>query len=53
LFKKPISNSTLNLAAGETLAHLNCLIGRKMATFEEDQRGVYWYRQVPEARQFD
>jgi glyoxylase-like metal-dependent hydrolase (beta-lactamase superfamily II) len=53
LFKNPISNSTLNLAAGETLAHLNCLIGRKMATFEEDQRGVYWYRQVPEARQFD
>ena len=53
LFKNPVSSSTLNLAAGETLAHLNCLIGRKMATFEEDEQGVYWYQQVPEARQFD
>ena len=53
LFKNPVSSSTLNLAAGETLAHLNCLIGRKMATFKEDEQGVYWYQQVPEARQFD
>lgn len=53
LFKNPVTDSTLNLAAGETLAHLNCLIARKMASFEQDESGVNWYRQVPEAKQFE
>lgn len=53
LFRNAVSDSTQNLAAGETLAHLNCLIGRKMATFETDDEGVNWYRQLPEAVQFE
>ena len=53
LFKSKVSGETLNLAAGETLAHLNCLIARKMATYEKDERGVNWYRQLPEALQFE
>ena len=50
---KAVRGVDFSVAAGETLAYLNCLIGRKMATFEEDEQGVYWYQQVPEARQFD
>ena len=53
LFKNPVTNSTINLAAGETRAHLNCLIARKMASFEKDSEGVNWYRQVSEAKQFE
>ncbi len=48
LFKREIDNSTLGLATGETLAHLNCLVERRQATVERDTDGVNWYRQLPE-----
>ncbi|SCW75619.1 Glyoxylase, beta-lactamase superfamily II [Sphingobium faniae] len=44
LFKRPISQSTLILATGESLAHLALLTGRGQARRERDASGVYWWR---------
>lgn len=52
LFKSEITRSTMSMAASETLAHLNCLIGRKMAVLEQDEAGVHWFRQLPDAGKF-
>ena len=32
LFRREIDASTISLATGETLAHLNCLLGRRRIT---------------------
>jgi hypothetical protein len=32
------------MATGESIAHLNCLIGRGQAVREADSSGVNWYR---------
>jgi hypothetical protein len=32
------------MATGEALAHLNCLIGRGLATRRTDGDGVNWYQ---------
>lgn len=48
LFKREIDGSNLGLATGETMAHLNCLVGRRQAAVERDADGVNWYRQLPE-----
>ncbi len=45
LFKREIDQHSIQLATGETLAHLNCLIGRRMADRERDTNGVDWYVQ--------
>jgi hypothetical protein len=34
----------LGMATGESIAHLNCLIGRGVVVREPDARGVAWYR---------
>ena len=40
----------LGMATGESLAHLNHLIGQGLASAERDAAGVIWYRQTaPEA----
>jgi len=44
LFRRPIGVETLGMATGESLAHLNCLIGRGLARREADGAGVLWYR---------
>jgi glyoxylase-like metal-dependent hydrolase (beta-lactamase superfamily II) len=45
LFRTKIDQDhLLGMATGESLAHLNCLIGRGLASKERDERGVDWYR---------
>lgn len=45
LFRREITSDSLQLATGETLAHLNCLVGRRMIQRERDEQGVDWYVQ--------
>ena len=40
LFRRPVSGSTLLMATGESVAHLNCLVGRGVATVEVDDVGA-------------
>ncbi len=44
LFRRPIDESVLSLATGETLAHLNYLLARGLAVRTRDEHGVDWYR---------
>jgi hypothetical protein len=44
LFARPIGPELMGMATGESLAHLNCLIGRGRAVAETDADGVTWYR---------
>jgi glyoxylase-like metal-dependent hydrolase (beta-lactamase superfamily II) len=53
LFKREIDQSNMNLATGETLAHLNCLLGRRRITQSRDENGVDWYQQIPETAEFE
>lgn len=53
LFNRDIDQGSLGLATGETLAHLNCLLGRRRITRERDGQGVDWYRQRPETAGFE
>ena len=46
LFARKIGPEVLGMATGESLAHLNCLVGRGLALVEPDSDGVYWYRQA-------
>jgi hypothetical protein len=34
------------MATGESLAHLNCLLGRKQATVTRNEKGVDWYQRA-------
>jgi glyoxylase-like metal-dependent hydrolase (beta-lactamase superfamily II) len=53
LFKREISGGSLGLATGESLAHLNCLLGRRRITRTRDAEGVNWYVQNPAASYCD
>jgi len=44
LFKRQITEHTLSMATGESIAHLNCLLSRGLAVKETDESGVDWYR---------
>lgn len=44
LFARKIGLDLLGMATGESLAHLNCLLGRGRAVAEPDEHGVLWYR---------
>ena len=44
LFARPIGPELMGMATGESLAHINCLIGRGRAVAEQDGDGVVWYR---------
>jgi len=46
LFKRKIGAEVFFMATGESLAHLNCLLGRGLATVARDDRGVNWYRRA-------
>lgn len=46
LFKRKIGPEVFFMATGESLAHLNCLIGRGLATVSRDEKGVDWYRRA-------
>lgn len=43
LFKRKIGPEVFFMATGEALAHLNCLMGRGLATVSRDENGVDWY----------
>jgi glyoxylase-like metal-dependent hydrolase (beta-lactamase superfamily II) len=53
LFRRDIDAGSLGLATGETLAHLNCLLGRHRITRATDAEGVNWYEQIPETADYD
>lgn len=45
LFKRKIGPDLMGLASGETVAHLNCLMGRKLVEKYRDENGVDYYVQ--------
>ena len=45
LFSREIDDNSIQLAIGETLAHLNCLMGRRLVQRSRDEQGVDWYSQ--------
>jgi glyoxylase-like metal-dependent hydrolase (beta-lactamase superfamily II) len=47
LFGRRINGDLLGMATGESLAHINCLIGRGRAVGETGADGVSWYRAAP------
>jgi glyoxylase-like metal-dependent hydrolase (beta-lactamase superfamily II) len=44
LFKRTIGLDMLGMATGESIAHLNCLIGRGLVERNTDGAGILWYR---------
>jgi glyoxylase-like metal-dependent hydrolase (beta-lactamase superfamily II) len=46
LFRRTIDETTLGMATGESLAHLNYLLARGEAVRTPDENGVDWYRAV-------
>jgi glyoxylase-like metal-dependent hydrolase (beta-lactamase superfamily II) len=44
LFARKIGPDNLGMATGESLAHLNCLLGRGRASAAADAGGVVWYK---------
>lgn len=46
LYKRKIGPELLGMATGESLAHLNCLIGRGLARRTRDADGIDWYQAV-------
>ncbi len=53
LFKRDIDGGSMGLATGETLAHLNCLVGRRSVSRTTDDDGVDWYQQNPATSHYD
>jgi hypothetical protein len=53
LFSREIDEGSLGLATGETLAHLNCLLGRRRVTRTRDEQGVDWYEQIAATAEAD
>lgn len=52
LFRSKVTEETFFMATGETLAHLNCLLGRKMIS-RQRRDGRDYYQQLPEACKYD
>ena len=46
LFRRSVGPDMLGMATGESIAHLNCLVGRGLAARELDAAGVSWYRRL-------
>ena len=46
LFRRRVGIEMLGMATGESIAHLNCLIARRLAAREVDASGITWYRRV-------
>jgi len=53
LFSRKIEGGSMGLATGETLAHLNCLLGRRRITRTADADGVNWYEQIAETAEYE
>ena len=46
IFKSKITEWTFFMATGESIAHINCALDRRMIIMEEDEYGVAWYRRA-------
>ncbi len=46
IFKNKITEWTFFMATGESIAHINCALDRRMLVAEQDQNGVSWYRRA-------
>jgi glyoxylase-like metal-dependent hydrolase (beta-lactamase superfamily II) len=46
LFRRPVNSSVLDMASGESIAHLNCLIRRGQVVKRLDENGVAWYQSI-------
>ena len=46
LFKSEITKHNLSMATGESVAHLNYLLDKRIVSVERDEHGVDWYRTV-------
>jgi glyoxylase-like metal-dependent hydrolase (beta-lactamase superfamily II) len=46
LFRRPVNSSVLDMASGESIAHLNCLVRRGQVLKHMDDAGVAWYRSI-------
>lgn len=46
LFNRSISPELLGMATGEAIAHLNYLLATERAARQQDERGVWWWRQA-------
>ena len=44
LFARTIGEGLMGMATGEAAAHLNCLLGRGLASRTADESGVMWWR---------
>jgi glyoxylase-like metal-dependent hydrolase (beta-lactamase superfamily II) len=44
LFRRPVASTMLQMATGESVAHLNCLVRRGQATRRVDEQGLAWYQ---------
>jgi glyoxylase-like metal-dependent hydrolase (beta-lactamase superfamily II) len=44
LFRRQVTGGLLQMATGESIAHLNCLMRRGQVTCERDDAGVNWYQ---------
>jgi len=53
LFSREIDDGLMGMATGETLAHLNCLLGRRRVTRTRDGNGVDWYEQIAATAEAD
>lgn len=53
LFNREIDDKLIQMASGEAAAHLNCLIGRRLAQVESDDDGVLWFTQRPESMEIE
>ena len=43
LFRRPVQREMLQMATGESVAHLNCLVRRGLVTRSMDDAGIAWY----------
>jgi glyoxylase-like metal-dependent hydrolase (beta-lactamase superfamily II) len=46
VFNSTITDETFFMATGESIAHINCALDRRMITVDEDEAGVAWYTQA-------
>ncbi|MEM7255456.1 MAG: MBL fold metallo-hydrolase, partial [Pseudomonadota bacterium] len=46
IFKSTITDYTFFMATGESIAHINCALDRRMLVEQFDDDGVAWYSQA-------
>ena len=44
LFRRPVTSGMEQMATGESVAHLNCLLQRGQVVRKMDETGVAWYQ---------